>query len=120
MYTGSRIGIDSLKEPSNYNYFVEEIKNKLINLRSAKWTIEITWIKAHAGNIGNKLADHLPTDAASETDIPVVFGRIPKTTLLSELEKIPHLNGKKNGKSIIRLPELNRSSQKYGAVFNTQ
>jgi len=84
--TDSRITIVSLKNASNHNYFIEEIRNRLINLRSAKWTIEFSWIKGHAGNLGNELADRLAKDAASDKDIPVVFDRIPKTTLYSELE----------------------------------
>jgi len=81
VYTDSRITIDCLKNASNHNYLIEEIRNGLINLRSAKWTIEFSWIKAHADNIGNELADRLAINAASDKDIPVVFDRIPKTTL---------------------------------------
>ena len=87
VYTDSRITIDSLKKASNHNYLIEEIRNRLINLRSAKWTIEFSWIKARAGNLGNELADRLAKDAASDKDIPVVFDRISKTTLYSELEE---------------------------------
>ena len=103
VYTDSGITIDPLKNTSNHNYLIEEIRNMLINLRSAKWTIEFSWIKAHAGNYGNELADRLAKDAASVKDIPVVFDRIPKTTLYSELEEAT-LNGKKNGNGVIRLP----------------
>ena len=49
--------------------------------------IEFSWIKVHAGNFGNKLADRLAKEGASNKDIPVVFNRIPKTTLYSELEE---------------------------------
>jgi len=87
VYTDSRITIDSLKNVSNHNYLIEEIRKKLINLRSNNWTIEFSRIKAHAGNFGNELADRLAKDAASNKDIPVVFDRIPKTTPYSELEE---------------------------------
>jgi len=87
VYTDSSITIDCLKNASSHNYLIEEIRNSLINLRSAKRTIEFSWIKAHAGNIGNELADRLAKDAASDKDIPFVFDRIPKTTLYSELEE---------------------------------
>jgi len=53
----------------------------LINLRSAKWTIEFPWIKAHEGSLGNELADRLAEDAANDKDSPVVYDRIPKITL---------------------------------------
>jgi ribonuclease HI len=87
VYTDSRITIDSLRNASNHNYLIEEIRKKLTNLRSNKWTIEFSWIKAHAGNFGNELADHLAKEAASNKDIPVVFDRIPKTDLYSKLEE---------------------------------
>jgi len=87
VYIDSRITIESLKNASNHNYLIEEIRNRLINLRSAKWTIQFSWIKAHAGNLGNELADRLAKVTASDKDIPVVFDRIPKTTLYSELEE---------------------------------
>jgi len=45
------------------------------------------WIKAHAGTFGNEMADFLDKEAASNKDIPVIFDRIPKTTLYSELEE---------------------------------
>jgi len=87
VYTDSRITIDSIKNASTHNYLIEEIRIRLINLRNAKWTIKFSWIKAHAGNLGNELADRLAKDAASDKNIPVVFDRIPKTTLYSELEE---------------------------------
>jgi len=87
VYTDSRINIDYLKSASNNNYLIEETKKKLTKLRSTKWTIEFWWIKAHAGNFDNELADRLAKEAANNKDIPVVFDRIPKTTLYSELEE---------------------------------
>ena len=87
IYTDSRITIDCLKNSSNHNYLIEEIRKKIITLRSNKWTIEFSWIKAHAGNFGNELADRLAKDAASNEELPVDFDRIPKTTLYSELEE---------------------------------
>jgi len=87
VHTDSGITIESMKNASNHNYLIEEITNRLINLRSAKWTIEFSWIEARAGNLGNELADRLAKDAASDKDIPVVFDRIPKTTPYSELEE---------------------------------
>jgi len=39
------------------------------------------------GIYGNEQADRLSEDAACSTDIAVIFGRIPKSTLYSELEE---------------------------------
>ena len=77
VYTHSRITTDSLKKATNHNYFNEEINNRLINLRRAKWMIEISWIKAHAGNLGNELAHRLTKDAPSDKYIRVFFAMIP-------------------------------------------
>ena len=46
-----------------------------------------TYTEAHAGNFGNELADRLAKEAASNKDMPVVFDRLPKTTLYSDLEE---------------------------------
>ena len=87
VYTDSRFTIDSLKNTSNYIYYIEEIKNRLIDLRSAKQTIEYSWIKGHASKISSEQAYRLAKDVASGKDIPVVFDRIPNTILHSELKE---------------------------------
>jgi len=86
VYTDSRITIDSLKDASNHNYLIEEVRKQLTILRRTNWTIEFSWIKSHAGNPGNELADRMAKDAASNKNTPVFFDRIPKTTLYKELE----------------------------------
>ena len=85
VYTDSRINIDSLKDASNHNYLIEEVRKQLTILRRSNWTVEFSWIKSHADNPGNELADHLAKDAASNKNTPVVFDRIPNT-LYKELE----------------------------------
>jgi len=86
LYTDSKITIDSLKEASNHNYLIEEIRKQIAILRRTNWTINFSWIKSHAGNPGNELADRLAKDAASNKNTPVVFDRITKTTLYKKLE----------------------------------
>jgi len=86
VYTDSRITIDSLKDTSNHNYLTEEVRKQLTSLRRTNWAIEFLWIKSHAGNPGNELANRLAKDAASNKNTPVVFNRIPNTTLYKELE----------------------------------
>jgi len=70
-----------MKNSSKYNYLIEETCNRQINVRSAKLTIEFSWIKDHAGKLGKDLADLLATDAASDKDTSVIFDKIPKNTL---------------------------------------
>jgi len=43
--------------------------------------IEFSWIKAHAGYLGNKLPHRVPKDAARDQDIVVGFEKNPKTTI---------------------------------------
>ena len=81
IYTDSKITIDSLKDASNHNYLIEEIRKHLAILRRTNWPIEFSCIKSHAGNPGNELTDRLAKDAGSNINTPVVFDRIPKTTL---------------------------------------
>jgi len=86
VYTDNRITFDSLKDASNHNYLIVEVRKQLTILRRTNWTIEFSWIKSHAGNPGNELADRLAKDVASNKNTPVAFDRIPKTTLYKELE----------------------------------
>jgi ribonuclease HI len=44
------------------------------------------WIKAHAGNWGNELADRLAKEASNKTEIPISFNRIPKSVIKKILE----------------------------------
>jgi len=48
-------------------------------IRTYIHTIVFTWIKAHAGNYGNGLADKLAKEAARKDDIS--FNRIPKSEI---------------------------------------
>jgi len=70
---------------SNHNYLIEEVRKKLSILRGSNWTIEFSLINSHAGNPGNEITDRLAKDAASNNNTPVVFDRIPKTTLYKEV-----------------------------------
>jgi ribonuclease HI len=57
IFTDSRITIDSLKNITNHNLLIEEIRKKVPILETAKRTIELSWVKAHVGTHGNELAD---------------------------------------------------------------
>ena len=49
--------------------------------------VEFSWVKAHAGQRGNELADRLAKAATSSKDIEECYNRIPKSTVTSELEE---------------------------------
>jgi hypothetical protein len=53
---------------------------KTTALEKENWHIEFTWIKAHAGHSGNKLADKLAREAAKNREI--CFNKIPKSEIV--------------------------------------
>ena len=81
IHTDSRITLGSLKNTKNRNYLIEEIRKKTNALEKENWNIEYAWIKEHAGNYGNELADRLVKEATRNSDI--CYNRFPK----SEIER---------------------------------
>jgi len=55
---------------------------KAIALEKCNWAIIFTWIKAHAGNYGNELADKLAKETARNQDI--AFDRILKCEIVQQ------------------------------------
>jgi ribonuclease HI len=70
------------QEPKNHNYLIEEIRKKARAREKCNWTVIFTWIKAHAGNYGNELADKLAKETVRNKDIP--FIRIPKSEIVQQ------------------------------------
>ena len=85
VHKDSRITLQSLKNQKNHKYLIEEIRNKAIALEKRNWTIIFTWIKAHAGNCGNELADKLAKEAARNDDI--YFNRISKSEIAQQVRE---------------------------------
>jgi len=52
-----------------------------------EWKIEFSWVKAHAGQKGNELADRLAKEASSSKNFEECYNRIPKSTVTSELRQ---------------------------------
>ena len=75
----------SLKNPKNHSYLIEEIRKKTIELEKRNWRIIFTWIKAHAGNYGNELADKVAKEAARNDDISL--NRIPKSEIAQQVRQ---------------------------------
>ena len=61
---------------------IEEIRKKTATLKREKWKIVSTWIKAHAGNSGNELADQLAKDAVNNN--VVCFNKVPKSEIIRQ------------------------------------
>ena len=87
VYTDSRLTIDSLRNPDNHAYLIEEIRRRVAKLQGANWKIEFSWVKAHAGIHGNELADKLAKEAARNEHTDVAFRRIPISTLHQEIQQ---------------------------------
>ena len=85
MHTDSRITLQSVKNPKNHSYLIEEIMKKSIALEKRNWTFIFTWIKAHAGNYGNELADKLAKGAARNDYIS--FNRIPESEIAQQVRE---------------------------------
>jgi ribonuclease HI len=86
VYTESRLTIDSLRNPDNHAYLVEEIRRRVAKLQGSNWKIEFSWVKAHAGNYGNEIADKLAKEAAWSKRTEIAFRRIPISTLYYEIQ----------------------------------
>ena len=84
VFTDSRVSLDSLRNPNNHVYLVEEIRKMVAILEKCEWKIMFSWVKAHTGNYGNELADRLAKDPARIDGIHHKYSRIPKSTLYYE------------------------------------
>jgi ribonuclease HI len=77
----SRITINSLKNITNHNILIGEIRKKVSILETASWTIEFSWFKAHVGTYRNELANKLANEAARNRDARISYNKISKRTL---------------------------------------
>jgi hypothetical protein len=67
----------------------------MTSLERANWNIELLWVKAYVGIVGNELADRLAKAAASDNDAKIVFNRLPMSTLISKIEEETKLKWQK-------------------------
>jgi len=84
IYTDSRVSFDSLGNAKNHSFLVEEIRKQVASLERREWRIKYSWVKAHAGTLGNEMADRLAKEAARCGGTGNLFTRIPKSTLYQE------------------------------------
>jgi len=94
--TDSKISLDSIKNMNNHSYLIEEIRERLSKLEGSNWTVTFVWVKAHAGILGNELADQLAKTAARDEDMTTSFSRIPLSMLFRELEEESKLKWQQN------------------------
>jgi len=62
-----------------------------------EWSVEFTWIKAHAGYRGYETADQLAKLAAKNENIEENYTKLPKSAILNEINRIVQSSGKVNG-----------------------
>jgi hypothetical protein len=56
-------------------------------MNKANWEIKLCWVKAHAGILGNELADTLAKKAATNESLTEKYNKIPKSVVKKELEE---------------------------------
>jgi len=56
-------------------------------MSKANWEVNLCWVKAHKGIMGNELADTLAKKAAKNESLTVEYNRISKSVVTRELEE---------------------------------
>jgi ribonuclease HI len=56
-------------------------------MESTNWVVMFRWVKAHAGILGNEIADTLAKKAGKNASLPEDYKRIPKSVILKELKE---------------------------------
>jgi ribonuclease HI len=77
VHTESKITLDSLQNFRNHTYLIDERRKRIATLQEGNWKIKFTWVRAHAGNPGNEMADKLAKEAARSRRIDITFSKIP-------------------------------------------
>jgi len=85
VYTDSKITLDSLQNPRNYAYLIEDIRKRVATLHDSNWKIEFSWVKAHTGILGNETADKLAKEAARARVTDITFSRIPISSVYHDI-----------------------------------
>ena len=82
IHTDSQIFLQLLKNKKKHT-----IRTKINEMEQQKWSVEFTWIKAHAGHRGNETVHHLAKEAANNKKIAESYTKIPKSAILNELKE---------------------------------
>ncbi|KAJ4448236.1 hypothetical protein ANN_10250 [Periplaneta americana] len=88
IYTDSKITLDSLRNGSNHNNLIEDIRTNLRLVENDRWLVDFGWVKAHVGNYGNELADRLAKQAGSDVDLQICYDKVPMSEVRNQLAVI--------------------------------
>ena len=58
---------------NNHSYLIEQIRERLLKLKRSNWSVTFVWVKAHAGILGNEMADQLAKTTARDEDMTTSF-----------------------------------------------
>jgi ribonuclease HI len=86
IHADSRITLEAIANPRNHQSLVESIREELRALEEDGWLVHFTWVKAHANNLGNEIADHLAKKAACDNNLQTTYYKYPKSAVTSELK----------------------------------
>jgi ribonuclease HI len=84
IFMDSQVSLDSLYNPNNHAFLVEEIRKKVASLENTEWKIKFSWVKTHVGIYGNELADRLAKAAARSDSTNYEYTTIPKSAIIHE------------------------------------
>jgi ribonuclease HI len=83
IYTDSQTTLAMLQNSKIHTNIIEDIRRQWYEMKKAGWQIALRWVKAHAGTMGNELAKRATTNGT----ITESYTRIPKSTVLRQLEE---------------------------------
>jgi ribonuclease HI len=86
VYTDSKITLDSLQSRKNHAYLMEEIRKRVATLHDLNWEVEFSWVKAHAGILGNEKTDKFTKEATRTRLIDITFSRIPISSVYHDIQ----------------------------------
>ena len=78
--------MDRLQNNNIHSHFVKETRRKLTEMKTGGWKTTLGWVKAHAVNWGNELADKLAKKAAFNKTLRKSYSKIPKSVTIKEIE----------------------------------